>query len=98
MMVLATAAGAGVVSLVTARPSAPSTAGSLTLRAILQLVSTDIECPPEVPLDVLECFARTGKGAVSGLGSVSETYVWVLREGPPTCPSALAKPLATTGR
>ena len=51
-----------------------------------------------MPADVLECFARTDKGAVSGLGSVSETYIWSLREGPPTCPSALAKPLATTGR
>ena len=89
-MVLATAAGAVVVSLVTAPSSAPSAVGSLNLRASLQLVSTGVECPPEVPVDVQECFARTGKAAVPGLGSVSETYVWPLREGPPTCPSTLA--------
>jgi hypothetical protein len=98
-MVLATAAGTVVVSVVTAASSAPSTPGSLNLRGSLQLVSTGVECPPEVPVDpLLECFTRTGKGAVSGLGSVSETYIWSLREGPPTCPSTLAKPVATTGR
>jgi hypothetical protein len=98
MVVLATAAGAVVVSLVTAASSAPSTAGSLNLRASLQMVHTGVDCPPGLPVDVQECFARTGKGAVSGLGSVSETYIWSLRDGPPTCPSTLAKPAATTGR
>ncbi len=98
IVLLATGTGAVAVSLVTAASSAPSTVGSLNLRASLKLVSTGVECPPEVPVDVQECFARTGKGTVPGLGSVSETYVWPLREGPPTCPSPLAKPVATTGR
>ena len=98
MVVLATAAGAVLVSLVTAPSSAPSAAGSLNLRGSLQLVSDGVECPSEVRSDATECFARTGKGALSGLGSVSEAYIWVLREGPPKCPSSLAKPLATMGR
>jgi hypothetical protein len=98
MVALGTAAGAAVVFLVTTGSSAPSAFGSLNLRGSLQLVATGVECPPDVRSDPTECLARTGKGAVSGLGSVSETYIWVLREGPPKCPASLAKPLATTGR
>ncbi len=62
------------------------------------MVSTSIECPPEAPSDAFECRTRTGTGRVSGLGSVSESYVWSYSFGPPSCPSTLGKPLATTGR
>jgi hypothetical protein len=60
------------------------------------LVSNLGACPPGAPGDA--CAARTGKGVVSGLGSVTETYTWSYRMGPPTCPSGVGKPLATTGR
>lgn len=74
-------------------------AGTLGLRGVLRMVSTPVECTPEVPTDATECRARTGEGAISGLGTVSETYTWSFRMGPPTCPSYdVGKPLATTGR
>ncbi len=61
--------------------------------------STVISCPPEAPPAASECRTRTGTGGgVAGLGSVSVAYVWSYGLGAPTCPLALAKPLATTGR
>jgi hypothetical protein len=98
IVALVTAAGA-MIFLVTATSSAPFAAGTLNLSATLRLVSNPVQCPAEVPPDATECRARTGKGLVSGLGSVSETYTWSFRTGPPTCPSIeVGKPLATTGR
>ena len=73
-----------------------SATGTLELRASLGLVSDLGECPPGVDGDA--CAARTGQGSRPGLGSVSETYIWSYRMGPPTCPSGVGKPLATTGR
>ena len=94
---LATLVGT-IAFLVTAASSTPFAAGTLNLRATLRVVSAGVECPPGAPLDATGCRARTGKGLVSGLGSVSETYTWSFRMGPPTCPSDVGKPLATTGR
>ena len=91
-------AAAGAVALATATASASSAAGTLSLRAPLALVSNPVACPPEVPQDGTECRARTETGRIPGLGSVSATYVWSFRVGPPTCPSNLATPLAATGR
>jgi HYR domain len=93
-----------LAALVTATTGSPAmsqsqlAAGTLNLRGVLPVVSTPVECPPEAPPDATECRARTGKGVVSGLGSVSETYTWSFRMGPPTCPSNLGTPLATTGQ
>ncbi len=89
----AVAAGAGIASGQSATHSAT---GTLELRASLRLVSDLGACPPGVNADA--CAARTGQGSVSGLGRVSETYTWSYRMGPPTCPSGVGKPLATTGR
>jgi HYR domain len=94
---LATSVGT-IAFLVTAASSKPFAAGTLNLRETLRLVSTPVECTPAAPADATDCRARTGKGLVSGLGSVSETYTWSFRMGPPTCPSDVGKPLATTGR
>jgi hypothetical protein len=74
-------------------------AATLNLRGTLRVVSAPlVQCPADAPLDATECRARTGQGLVSGLGSVSETYTWSFRMGPPTCPPEVGKPLATTGR
>lgn len=89
---------ATVAFLVTAASSAPFAAGTLNLRGTLRVVSTGIACPPGQLPDATECRARTGEGIVSGLGSVSESYTWSYRMGPPTCPADLGRPLATTGR
>ena len=43
-------------------------------------------CPPGTPADA-ECFARTGRGVVPGLGKVSESYTFVVvNETGPACP------------
>ena len=89
----AVAIGAGIASGQSATVSA---AGTLELRASLRLVSDLGACPPGINADA--CAERTGKGFVSGLGSVTETYTWSYRMGPPTCPAGVGKPLATTGR
>jgi hypothetical protein len=94
---LATSVGT-IAFLVTAASSTPFAAGTLNLRGTLRLVSTPGECTLAAPPDATECRARTGQGLVSGLGSVSESYTWSFRMGPPTCPSDVGKPLATTGR
>ena len=93
LIATAVAAGAGIASGQSATLSAT---GTLELRASLGLVSDLGVCPPGVNADA--CAPRTGRGSVSGLGRVSETYTWSYRMGPPTCPLGVGKPLATTGR
>jgi len=82
----------------TATASTTFIAGNLSLQGRLRLTSTGVVCPPEAPSDVIDCLARTGSGSVPGLGDVSETYLWSYGAGSPPCPSALLRPLATTGR
>ena len=82
-------------------PSAPGSQladGNLNVRGALRVVSKGVECPSGQPPDATACRARAGEGLVSGLGSVSETYTWSYRMGPPTCSATVGKPLATTGR
>ena len=83
-----------------ARPTSEThlATGTLNLRGTLRVTSTGVPCPPDQPQDA-DCRARTGEGLVPGLGSVSETYLWAYRMGPPACPSDfLGKPLRTNGR
>jgi len=55
--------------------------GSLTVEAVLAMKSTVGTCPPGSPPDADLCAARTGSGAVPGLGEVSETYTFFVQEG-----------------
>ena len=55
--------------------------GSLTFEAVLAMNSTAGPCPPGSPPDADLCAARTGSGAVRGLGEVSETYTFFVQEG-----------------
>ena len=55
--------------------------GSLTFEAVLAMTSTPGPCPPGSPPDADFCAARTGGGAVRGLGRVSETYTFFVQEG-----------------
>ena len=95
IVLLSTTVGAAAFLLVTATSSALFTAGTVDLRATLATSSPTVVCPPEAPPGA-DCRARTGKGSVSGLGSVSAAYNWFFGTG--DCPSTLVKPLATTGR
>ena len=91
---------ASAAALIHAPPSSSQAAGALNLRGNLLVVSTPLSaCPSEAPAGASGCRDRNGKGSVSGLGSVTETYNWWYRLGPPTCPKAdEGKPLSTTGR
>ena len=91
-----TIAAAAVGGASAAFPSS-FTAGNLTLRATLAATSDPIDCPAAWA-DADACFTRAGKGMAPGLGSVTESYDWAFRIGPPTCPANVGKPLATTGR
>jgi HYR domain-containing protein len=86
------------VCLLSATSSMSSASGTLNLQEALRLVSDLVPCPPDGPPNATECRARTGEGALRGLGAVSATYTWAFRMGPPTCPPDLGKPLATAGR
>ena len=50
-------------------------------RPCLRMTSTLGPCPPGSPPDADLCAARTGSGAVRGLGEVSETYTFFVQEG-----------------
>src|SRR4051794_333029 len=70
--------------------------GALDLRAELRLASNLGGCPS--PSGVSECAARTGAGPVSGLGTVTESYEFLVGLGPPSCPLGLGQALDTTVR
>jgi HYR domain len=55
--------------------------GSLTFEAVLGMTSAPGPCPPGSPPGADFCAARTGSGAVRGLGEVSETYTFFVQEG-----------------
>jgi hypothetical protein len=75
---LAAAAAVPVASGVAKTGAAP---GSLTFEAVLAMTSTPGPCRPGSPPDADLCAARTGSGAVRGLGGVSETYTFFVQEG-----------------
>jgi HYR domain len=77
--------------------TSPLAVNSLDLRATLSMASLGVECPAGPPPGA-DCRARTARGLIPGLGSVSETYTWFFTQGAPHCPPDLAKPRATAAR
>ena len=79
---LATAlAAAATVQVASGVAKTGAAMGSLTFEAVLAMTSTPGPCPPGSPPDADLCAARTGSGAVRGLGGVSETYTFFVQEG-----------------
>ncbi len=79
---LATAlAAAATVQVASGVAKTGAAMGSLTFEAALAMRSTPGTCPPGSPPDADLCAARTGGGAVRGLGEVSETYTFFVQEG-----------------
>lgn len=96
VVTLVTFAGVAVTAIVTdAAANHEAATGTLNLRAPLNVNSDGVACPPSAPPDA-DCRARTGRGSVAGLGTVSEDYVWSFASS--GCPANLVKPLATSGR
>jgi hypothetical protein len=82
LAVLATAlAVAATVQVASGVAKTGATMGSLTFEAALVMTSRLGPCPPGSPPDADLCAARTGSGAVRGLGEVSETYTFFVQEG-----------------
>ena len=88
--VLALVALAGALSALGAQATTAraDAAATLNLKASLDLVSQLGDCPPGVPATVAACAGRTGEGLVPGLGKVTESYTFLVSEGPPTCAAA----------
>jgi hypothetical protein len=89
---------ASTAALASPPSSASHAAGTLNLRATVAVSSLSVACPRGQSPEPDDCRARSGRGLVPGLGSVSETYTWSYRMGPPACPPGLGKPLGTTAR
>jgi HYR domain len=72
----------------TAGPSngrlSPADTGTLTFEAELTVRYPPTACPAGTPNSV-ECFARTGNGTIRGLGTVKESYPYVVEDLPPGC-------------
>ena len=82
LLVAATAlAVAATVQVASGGTKTGATTGSLAFGAALAMTSTAGPCPPGSPPDADLCAARTGSGAVHGLGRVSETYTFFVQEG-----------------
>jgi hypothetical protein len=82
LAVLATAlAVAATVQVASGVAKTGAATGSFTLEAVLGMNSTPGPCPPGSPPEADLCAARTGGGAVRGLGEVSETYTFFVQEG-----------------
>jgi hypothetical protein len=91
MGLLASAALLGLTSGSTAAAPHPSyasvkglTVGELALRATLSVRSEPAACPAGTPPDADECRSRRGTGVVTGLGTVSEAYTFIVAN-PPSC-------------
>jgi hypothetical protein len=89
----ATAVSAATTAVVEpGQGAADATAGTLELRGQLRLVSRLGACPPGVTATA--CGARTGKGVLPGLGTVSETYTFAADIGSPPCSAGFGRALA----
>jgi hypothetical protein len=61
--------------------------GTLALHAVLRMESKLAVCPAGTPSSAIECYSREGRGVVSGLGEVSESYIFVpAATNPAECP------------
>jgi hypothetical protein len=81
----AAATPAGVIGSPAEVAHADAVAGTLALKAEISIAYPNADCPAGYPPRVFECFAGTGKEIVPGLGSVEESYVYVIENFPPGC-------------
>lgn len=72
---------AATVQVASGTAKTGATTGSLTFEAVLSMSSTFGPCLPGSPPEADVCAARTGSGAVHGLGGVSEKYTFFVKEG-----------------
>jgi HYR domain len=85
VLVVLVAMGAACGALVVSPRGNARTAGTLTFQAQLAVRFPQMTCPPGTRSTV-ECFDRTGTTTIAGLGTVQESYAYVLDLDPEGCP------------
>jgi hypothetical protein len=63
---------------------ANAVAGTLALKAEVSVDYPSAECPSGMSR-LFECFVRNGNAIVPGLGSLEESYAYVIENAPPGC-------------
>jgi hypothetical protein len=80
---------------------ADAVAGTLALKAEVSVAYPFADCPSGMSR-LFECFVRSGKAIVPGLGPVDESYAYVLENAPPGCTASpgsdAVRLVATTAR
>jgi HYR domain len=71
--------------------------GALSFQAELLVSYPGATCPAGTP-PAVECFARTGKGVVRGLGAVEVSHAYLLENQPAGCNVEAVRLLPTTAR
>jgi hypothetical protein len=99
------AIAAGLVAVVGAR-AAESSPGSdarraaletLAFKAVLDVTYPPEACPPGAPI-TFECFRRTGRGVIRGLGSVEDSHAYVVENLPGGCDADPVRVVPGTAR
>jgi HYR domain len=84
VLIIATLAGG---SLASAAHGHGVAVGTLALQTDVQIRYPETPCPAGLPI-AFQCFARAGTAVVPGLGTVQESYNYVLENAPPGCVAA----------
>jgi hypothetical protein len=77
--------------------TADAEVGALTFQTELLVSYPATTCPAGMP-QAVECFARTGKGVVRGLGAVEVLHAYLLENEPAGCNVEAVRLLPTTAR
>ena len=71
--------------------------GTFTLAAEVGVRYPPTNCPPGTPTSV-DCFTRTGSATIRGLGTVTESYPYMVDSAPAGCPADHVRVLSATVR
>ena len=98
-LLAAVAAGAAATSPTFAGAARGTSAGVLTFNAQLDARYPPTTCPDGTPGGI-ECFTRTGTGTIRGLGTVNESFVYLVDPAPTGCGTDIdaVRVLPTTAR
>ena len=77
--------------------SQPTDTGTLALQADVPVRYPPITCPAGTP-GAVECFTRSGRATIPGLGLVGESSAYFVEDDPPGCAAGQVRVLPTTVR
>jgi hypothetical protein len=90
-------AGVTEEQLVADSSTALANTGTLSFAAKLSAKYPPVACPAGTP-DAVECFVRTGRGIIRGLGNVEESFAYFVQSLPAGCDPEPVRVLPTTAR